>query len=103
MNEDFNDIDKLVDFIYEVEEYLYSFAQIYKGEYNFVDHTNWDNKCMILFQKYHFDINKIKKDIINGTILLPINKEHDLIEKYSKELYKKHKQKAEEFENKYLL
>ena len=95
-------IDELIDRIVELEDYLYDWASSYTGKYTYVDHTNWTETCMILFQKYKFDIAKIKEDIANGTILIAHFKNQKLIQ-YEDQLYERHKEKVEAFEKKYFI
>lgn len=98
-----NDLDSLVDFFSEICEYLYDWCQTYTGKYNYVDHSKWIEKCMILLQKYRFDINKIKEDIINGTIILShYSNDNPKLKAIEQQLYYAHKKKVEEFENKVL-
>lgn len=95
-------IDELVDQLVELEEYLYDWASICTGEYGYVDHSKWTTTCMVLLQKYKFDINKIKEDILNGTILIHRYKQtNPKLIALEKDLYKKHKEKVEEFEKKH--
>jgi hypothetical protein len=93
------DYKELVDLIADTEEYLYNWCQIYTGKYNYVDHSKWPEKCMLLFQHYKFDIPKIKEDIINGTIVLPkYTTNNPKLIALESQLYEKHKEKVEEFE-----
>ena len=93
-------IDELVDRIAELVEYLFDWANTYTGKYNYVDHTQWEMDCMLMLRTYHFDIDKIKEDIKNGTILLE-HYDNPRIKKYENRLYEMHKKKVEEFERKY--
>lgn len=94
------DIDELVDRFIELEEYLFDWASSYTGKYTYVDHTNWEMNCRLMLITYHFDIDKIKEDIKNGTILLE-HYSNPKIKKYENMLYEMHKKKVEEFERKY--
>ena len=96
------DADKLVDRIVELECYLYDWASSYTGRYTYVDHTNWTETCLILFQKYKFNISKIKEDIKNGTILMH-HFTNAKLAKYEDQLYKAHREKAEAFEKRHLM
>ena len=97
-------VDELVDFICEVEDYLYNWASSYTGKYTPVDHRGWHNSFLIIVQQYHFDIDKIKEDIKNGIILLTGFKEtNPKFIAIQDKLYEAHKTKAEEFEKKYKL
>ena len=42
------DIDKLVDFICETEEYMYDWASSYTGKYTPVDHRSWHESFLII-------------------------------------------------------
>ena len=70
LEKEMKDYDNLIDMITETEEYLYNWCQIYTGKYNYVDHSRWTEICLILFQKYKFDINKIKEDLEKRVISL---------------------------------
>ena len=102
LEKDMKDYDNLINMITEAEEYLYNWCQIYTGKYNYVDHSRWTETCLRLFQKYKFDINKIKEDILNETILLPkYTTDNPKFIALEEQLYNKHKEKVKEFENKY--
>lgn len=98
------DYEELIDFITELEEYLYDWCQIYTGKYNYIDHSRWTHTFMLLMQKYKFDVSKIKEEIINGTVILPkyVNSNPKLVA-LEQQLYDNHKKKVKEFENKYLI
>ena len=95
-------IDELIDKLTELEEYLYNWASICTGEYGYVDHSKWTTTCMILFQKYKFDIPKIKEDILNGTIQIHRYKNSNpKIAALEQQLYDAHKKKVDEYEQKH--
>lgn len=102
-NEDVN-IDEVVDFLIEIEEYMYDWASSYTGKYTPVDHRGWHESFLIIMQQYHFDINKIKEDIRNGKIILTSFKEtNPKFLAIQDKLYKAHKANVKKFENKYKL
>lgn len=99
LEKDMKDYEFLIDSITKLEEYLYDWCQIYTGKYNYVDHSRWTETCLRLFQKYKFDINKIKEDILNETIMLPkYTTNNPKLIALESQLYEKHKEKVEEFE-----
>ena len=92
-------IDNLINLVTELEEYMYSWCQIYTGKYNYVDRSKWTQAFMVLMHKYKFDISKIKEDILNGTIMLPkYTTNNPKLVALESQLYEKHKEKVEEFE-----
>ena len=95
-------IDDLINLVTELEEYMYSWCQIYTGKYNYVDHSKWTQAFMVLMQKHKFDINKIKEEILNGTIMLPkYTTSNPKLIALEQQLYEKHKEKVEEFEKRH--
>lgn len=96
-------IDDLLNLVTELEEYMYSWCQIYTGKYNYVDHSKWTHTFMLLMHKYKFDVNKIKEEILNGIIMLPkYTTNNPKLIALEQQLYDKHKEKVEEFEAKHL-
>ncbi len=95
------DINKLVDYIYDMEEYLYHWCCCYDNELHNVDHSHWNNFCLTLFQKYHFNILDIQQDIINGTIIYPtyITKNPKILTLHDK-LLEAHIKNVKEYEKK---
>lgn len=65
------DIDKIVDIICDLEEYLYNWCCCRGNKLHWVDHSKWHDFCLILFKKYHFNLLNIQNDIIDGKIILP--------------------------------
>ena len=49
------DIDKIVDIICDLEEYLYNWCCCRGNKLHWVDHSKWHDFCLILFKKYHFN------------------------------------------------
>ena len=97
-------IDEVVDLYCEMEDYLYDWANSREGKFGYIDHTRWGDICLLLFQQYKFNLDDIKNDIINGTILLPhFSKTKRITSEIEKELYNIHLDKAKEFEHKYNL
>ena len=95
------DIDKLVDIICDLEEYLYNWACCRGNKLHCIDHRKWHELSLRLFQEYHFNLYNIQMDIINGKIILPI-----YIEKNPKllalhpQLLEAHIKKVKEYEKK---
>lgn len=95
-------IDELVDFICECEEYMYNWINCYDNHYHYVDHSKWHDAFLIIFQQYHFDLSKIKEDIKKGKIIFPTYKEtNPKILALNDKIIAIHKEKVKEFENKY--
>ena len=98
------DIDKIIDFVSECSEYIYDYASSHTGKYTPVDHRGWEEKFLIIWHKYNFDLRKIKENIDNGTIIISNPKLFDDKPKFKAlfpELYKKHLEGLHKFEKKY--
>jgi len=98
------DIDKVVDIIIEVENYLYDWTTSYTGEYLPISYDKWHKNFLIWFEeKQHDDyIKEYKEDVINKKFDLPMHT-LQLSNWHKSELYKKHKDNVERFEEKYKL
>ena len=98
------DIDKVIDFISECAEYIYDYASTYTGKYTPVDHRGWEEKFLLIYHKYKFDIRKIKEDIDNGIILIgnpDLFKDSPKLQLLYPQLYQKHLEGLHKFEEKY--
>ena len=100
-----NKIDNVVDFVYEIEQYLFAWLCIYEGKYELK--LPWgDFERLFLYQylpKTKDAIKSFKDDVLAGKIIFsfPSISSRLLTPKNKKELYKTHKATVQEFERKY--
>ena len=95
------EIDKVVDFLCEVEKYLHSWICTKDGDYKMYDTRKVRQTLMFLVANGSKNpISDFKKGVNDGTILFSICA-FALSNDQKKKLYQQHRKNVEEFEKKY--
>lgn len=101
------EVNKVVDFIYEVIEYLHDWISSIGGEYHPISFKNVEQTVLIILQKNNFNffktIKEFKDSVGDGKIIFNFEKSLSTpkLKSVWPELYKRHKEKVKEFEKKY--